>query len=88
MATWNKCVRRSAGVHINCRFTAEPEGHVGADGPAQGTFTAGGGALAVSMVHLPLSSLAPIVASVDVATCEVDPRLTFFKAEMIHQDQN
>lgn len=80
MTTRHKSVCRSTGVHIHSGFAAQPQGHVGTHAPAQGTFAAGCGALALSRILLALRSLAPVVASVHMAASEVDPGLTFFKA--------
>lgn len=80
MATWHKTVSGSSGVHIDRWLAAQPQGHVGTHAPAQGTFSTGCGAVALSSVLLSLRPLTPVVASVNMAAGEVDPRLTFFKA--------
>lgn len=80
VAARHKSVSGGSSVHVHGRLAAQPQGHVGTHAPAQGTFSAGRGALALSRLLHSLGSLAPVVASVDVAASEVDPRLALFKA--------
>ena len=81
MAARHKGVRRGSSVRVHGGLAAQPQGHVGPHAPAQGTFTACC-VLALSWLLLPLGSLAPVVASVDMAACEVDPGLTLLKADV------
>ena len=85
VAARHKSVSGCSSVHVHSRLAAQPQGHVGTHAPAQGTFPADGGAVAFSWVLLYLGSLAPVVASVNVAASEVDPGLTLFKAEITVQ---
>lgn len=80
VAARHKSVSGGSSVHVHSRLAAQPQGHVGTHAPAQGTFSAGRGTLALSWHLHSLRSLAPVVASVDVAASEVDPGLTLFKA--------
>ncbi len=85
VAARHKTVSGRSSIHVHSGLTAQPEGHVGTHAPAQGTFSAGRGTIALSWIHLSLRSLAPVVASVDMAASEVDPGLTLLKAEVTHQ---
>lgn len=85
VAARHKTVSGSSSVHVHSRLTAQPQGHVGTHAPAQGTFSAGCGTLALSWLLHSLRSLAPVVASMDMAASEVDPGLTLLKAKVTHQ---
>lgn len=74
-----KNVCGGSGVHVDCRLTTQPQGHVGAHAPAQGTFPTGHATVGLSQILLLLGSLAPVVASMNVAASEVHPRLTLFE---------
>lgn len=81
VAARHKSVCRGSGVYIHCWLTAKPQGHVGTQAPAQRAFSAGCRALTVSLFLIPLRSLSPVVASMNMATGEVDPGLALFKAD-------
>lgn len=85
VAARHKAVGGGPSVHVHGRLAAQPQGHVGTHAPAQGTFSAGRGTLALSRLLHPLGPLAPVVTSMDVAASEVDPGLTLLKAEVTHQ---
>lgn len=81
MAAWHKAVSGGASIYIHGGLAAQPQGDVGTHAPAQGTFSACRGAVALSGILVSLGPLAPVVASMDVAASEVDPGLALFKAE-------
>lgn len=85
VAARHKAVSGGSSIHVHSRLTAQPQGHVGTHAPAQGTFSAGCGAVALSWLLHSLGSLAPVMASMDMAASEVDPGLTLLKAEETHQ---
>lgn len=87
VAARHKTVSGGSSVYVHSRLTAQPQGHVGTHAPAQGTFSACCGTIALSWILLSLGSLAPVVASMDMAASEVDPGLTLFKAEVTHHYQ-
>lgn len=80
MAAWHKAVSGGASIYVHGGLAAQPQGHVGTDAPAQGTFSACRGAVTLSGILLSLGPLAPVVASMDVAASEVDPGLALFQA--------
>lgn len=86
MAARHKTVSGSSSVHVHSRLTAQPQGHVRTHTPAQGTFSADCGTVALSRLLHSLRSLAPVVTSMDMAASEVDPWLTLFKAEVTQQE--
>lgn len=87
VAARHKTMSGGSSIHVHGRLTAQPQGHVGTHAPAQGTFSACRGTIAFSRMLLSLGSLAPVVASMNMAASEVDPGLTLFKAEVTHHQQ-
>lgn len=87
MAARHKTVSGGSSIYVHSRLTAQPQGHVGTHAPAQGTFSACCGPIALTWILLSLGSLAPVVASMDMAASEVDPGLTLFKADVTYQYQ-
>lgn len=81
MAARYKHMSGCSGVHVDCRLTTQPQGHVGTHAPAQGTFSACHATVGLSQILLFLGSLAPVVASMNVAASEVYPRLALFKTD-------
>lgn len=87
VAARHKTVSGGSSIYVHSRLTAQPQGHVGTHAPAQGTFSACCGPIALTWILLSLGSLAPVVASMDMAASEVDPGLTLFKADVTYQYQ-
>ena len=85
MATRHESVSGSSCVYVHSGLRAQPQGHIRTHTPAQGTFSTGSGAVTLPWFLHSMRSLAPVVASVDMAAGEVDPGLTLLKAAATHQ---
>lgn len=71
-----------SGIYVHGGLATQPQGHVGTHASAERTFSTCHRTVCLPQMLLSLRSLAPVVASVDMAASEVDPRLTLFKADI------